>query len=276
VSTLNVSPSFQLNYVDPNPGGSPGVLLLHGLGAAGSSWMLQFPDLIEHGYRPLAPDLRGFGGSTWQGKISVSLLAEDCIVFLNRLGLERIHLAGISMGGVIAQQIALNYPERVEKLVLANTFHRLRPKSPLHWFYYAYRFMVLQVRGLKPQAKMVAHRLFPLPEQEEYRKVMVEQVSQSNTGTYRSAMLMLARFNSTRRLREIRCPVLVITGESDTTVDPRLQAKMTSLIPNARQVVVSGAGHAVSVDHAPEFNRLLLDFLAEGMSIGSDSQDHAK
>jgi 3-oxoadipate enol-lactonase len=261
VTQFNSSPTQSIHFLDPNPGGSPGVLLLHGLGASGDSWILQFPVLMHAGMRPIAPDMRGFGQSSFDGSSSIELMAEDCCALIKYLHVDKVHVVGISMGGVIAEQLAFTHPEIVNRLVLVNTFDQLVSKSPLHWGYYAGRFLLLQLLGLKTQAKTVAKHIFPHPGQEEMRQMLVAEVIQSNPKAYRSAMLALARFNSTSRLKEIQSPTLVITGDCDTTVDPAIQAQMAKKIPGARQVIVNGAGHAVSVDHAEEFNRLILDFL---------------
>lgn len=284
MSDFRPTPDQTIHYLDPNPGGSPGVLLLHGLGASGASWQLQFPALQEAGCRPLAPDMRGFGRSSFPGRLSIELMADDCYALVTHLGLARVHVAGISMGGVIAQQLALSHPDIVTSLVLVNTFHHLRPKSPLHWAYYAFRFLLLQTRGLPAQAHAVSQRIFPQPAQTEMRRLLEAEVAMADPSAYRAAMLALARFNSASKLRRLSVPTLVVTGECDTTVAPALQARLARSIPGAEHVIIPGAGHAVTVTHPDEFNRHLLKFIAMHTpgpqspphSIGSDRRYPAK
>src|SRR5688572_14857596 len=112
-----------LHFLDPNPFGTPGVLFLHGLGVNASSWTLQFPPLIQAGFRPLAPDLPGFGESRYDGRgWSLRRIAAVLAALLDELALGRVHLVGLSMGGAIAQQFVFDTPHLVKKLVLASSF----------------------------------------------------------------------------------------------------------------------------------------------------------
>jgi pimeloyl-ACP methyl ester carboxylesterase len=174
---------------------------------------------------------------------------------------DRTHVVGISMGGAIAIQIALDNPHLVDKLVLVNTFSHLRPEKASVWAYFALRFLLVHTTGMATQAKAVAKRVFPHPEQAELRRLLCNQILQADPAGYRAAMRALAAFDVRRRLSEISLPVLVITGGQDTTVPPVAQLDLANSIPNARQVVISQAGHAVSVDCPEEFNRSVIDFL---------------
>ncbi len=128
---IQLSPQLALHTIEINPHGSPVVLLLHGLGATGESWGLQFPALQEAGFRVLAPDVRGFGKSTNpKGRLTIRDLARDMALLLNYLQAHPAHIVGISMGGAIALQLTLDYPNLVHRLVLVNTFSRLRPGKP--------------------------------------------------------------------------------------------------------------------------------------------------
>ena len=253
----------RLHFLDPHPTGSPAVLLLHGLGANGSMWALQFNDLIAAGYRPIAPDAPGFGDSPYDGRgWNFRRVAADLAALLRERETGPADVVGLSMGGVIAQQFALDYPDLVRKLVLVSTFTVLRPSSLSQWLYFFQRLVVVHLVGLEQQSRIVARRVFPAPEQEALREMAAAQIARADPRAYRAAMRYLGLFDSRRRLKEILVPTLVITGERDTTVSPARQKMLADGIPGARQVILPGGGHAVAIDQAEAFNRELLGFLA--------------
>jgi 3-oxoadipate enol-lactonase len=253
-----------LHFLDPNPSGSPAVLLLHGLGADGTSWTLQLPALCEAGFRPIAPDMPGFGGSPYDGRgWNIRRMAAQMADLLGEMGTGAASIVGLSMGGVIAQQFALDFPQLTRKLVLVSTFSVLRPEDFNGWVYFIRRAVAVLTLGLNAQAQIVARRLFPNPQDEALRAMYLNVVSQANPRAYRKAMLSLGLFDSRKRLGEIRIPTLIITGAEDTTVTPARQRLLVEGIPFSHQVILPQAGHAVSVDQAELFNRTLLDFLKD-------------
>jgi pimeloyl-ACP methyl ester carboxylesterase len=253
-----------LHFLDPQPSNEPAVLLLHGLGVDSSSWILQMEPLAEAGFRPIAPDVTGFGASPYTGGgWSVGQAADSMAALLDELKVGASHVVGISMGGVIAQELALLYPAQVQRLVLANTFARILPDSLSGWIYFAERAILAHTLGVPTQARLVAKRLFPEPGQALLRQELIRQVSAADPRAYRAALRALGLYNSTPRLKEIRSPTLVITGDCDSTVPPRNQRVLASGIQGSKQVVVRGAGHAVSVEMPEEFNRIVSQFLQE-------------
>lgn len=251
-----------LNFLDPNPTGAPVVLLLHGLGVNASSWTLQFPPLIDAGFRPLAPDIPGFGASRYDEQgWSLKRIAATLAAWLDELGSGPVYVVGISMGGAIAQQLVLDHPTRIKKLILVSSFAALRPERPEGWAYLIQRVLLVIFKGIPEQAIFASHRLFPEPEQELLRKLLVEQITQANPRAYKGAMRALAFFDSRKQLKHIKTPTLVISGEKDGTATPFAQKTLAHGIPNAHQIIISGAGHAVSVDHPEEFNKAMMTFL---------------
>ena len=253
-----------LYFLDPNPAGSPALLLLHGLGANSSSWTLQFDPLIAAGMRPLAPDAPGFGQSRYDGRgWSLKRIAADLAKLLDELQTGPVHLVGLSMGGAIAQQFVLDYPQLVRKLVLVSAFSVLRPENLSQWGYFFQRLVVVHTLGLKQQSQIVAWRVFPEAGQETLRQMIMEQISSADPRAYRAAMRALGLFNSQRRLKEIKVPTLVVTGANDSTVSPVRQRLLAEGICGARQVIIPNAGHAVAIDQFEAFNNALLGFLKE-------------
>src|SRR5512136_38426 len=143
----------RLHFLDPNPSGNPAVLLLHGLGADSTSWTLQIPALSEAGFRPVAPDAPGFGQSLYDGGgWNLKGVAAQMADLLGELGTGPAHIVGLSMGGVIAQQFALDFPQLIKKLVLVSTFSVLRPDNFSGWTYFMRRAAVILTLGLRAQA----------------------------------------------------------------------------------------------------------------------------
>jgi pimeloyl-ACP methyl ester carboxylesterase len=101
--TIVRKPGLRLHYLDENSLSAHPVLLIHGLGVSSTSWQLQIEPLVKSGFRVIAPDCRGFGRSSYPGKTSIQSMANDLIQLLSELGLENLHIVGISMGGVIAR-----------------------------------------------------------------------------------------------------------------------------------------------------------------------------
>lgn len=240
------------------------ILLLHGLGVYGVSWAYQVQALSQAGYASLSPDLPGFGMSPAVGHWwSVESAGAEMVRLLDREKIERTVLCGLSMGGAVALHIALTYPDRVNGLVLVNTFAALRPASMSEVVYFLKRGLWSFVVSPSSQAKLVAERIFPNADQEVWREFLVESIRVSDPKMYRQAMIALSRFNETRHLTRLQVPVMVITGKNDTTIPPVVQRKMAENIPGAKHYEIEDGGHGVIVDHYDEVNRLLLKFMAQ-------------
>ena len=237
------------------------LVFLHGLGSCGQDWLLQMPVLADR-FHAIAPDLRGHGQSARpQGRICVADLAGDVTGIMDALGVERAHLVGLSLGGCVAQQIALDCPARVRSLTLVNTFARLDSGEPRTALLVALRMGILGILGLPTQAHFVAARLFPKPEQAPLRQIAAQRIAANDPPTYRRMLVAIKRFDVRDRLGEIRCPTLVIAGERDTTVPLRAKRFLAAHIPGARLEIVADSGHATPVDQPDAFNELLTRFL---------------
>ena len=169
------------------------------------------------------------------------------------------------MGGAQALQIALDYPQYVNRLVLVNTFANMRLTDLRTLPYILARAFVIYTSGLDHQAHMVANRVFPKPEQKQLREELIAQINQSDISAYRTSISALSRFNVNNRLTEIDSPTLVITGKNDTTVPPNIQNSLVNGIPGSIQAVMD-TGHAASVEKPHQFNAILIKFL-QGRAI---------
>jgi pimeloyl-ACP methyl ester carboxylesterase len=262
--TLNLSPRLTLHYLDINPEAKNTVLLLHGLGADGTSWRLQSGVLASAGFRVLAPDMRGFGRSTYPGSSDLAAMAADVAALVAALNCGPVAVAGISMGGTVALHLALDHSALIQRLVLVNTCDRLRPTHFLGWLDYGLRYLCLSLMGMQAQASLVARHTFPHPHQDELRQLLIEQVVQSNWYGYMAALRALGCFNIRPRVGDIRVPTLVVTGMQDTTIPPEDQAALVTGIAGAQHVTIAEGGHGVTIDSYLQFNRILLDYLVQG------------
>lgn len=253
---------MEVYFYDPAPHNPRPVLLLHGLGADGHSWGLQFPDLIAAGFRPIAPDLPGFGHSpALEGHWDIPTITVQMSDWLQERFQTPLPVVGLSMGGTIALQMALTRPEMVSRLALVSTFAYLRPRHWQDMTYLLKRFIVAVTRGSAAQAEMVAFHLFPNPDQAEFRRELIQLILESDPEVYRTAMRAMIRFDVRQRLREIHVPTLVISGALDTTVSLETQNDLARAIPGAQQVIIPEARHAVIADQTQPFNAALLRFL---------------
>lgn len=261
---LQLGEQLFIYYLDNNPIGKPAVLLIHGLGVTGESWGFQLPELIGAGYRAIVPDLRGFGKSSYPGGDNrIEDITEDMACLLSHLSAAPAHVVGISLGGAIALQLALDHTHLVDKLVLINTFAHLRPASLTTWLFYLARGMLISSLGMPTQGRLVGRRMFPGDDLAWLRQQFLRQLSQSNPQAYRSTIHSIIRFNVTDRLEEICAPTLVVTGALDATVTPEVQQLLAARIPNARQVFIRDGRHAMTVVQTELINRILLEFLSE-------------
>lgn len=261
---VTLSTGQNIFYLDNNSSGDSLVLLLHGLGVNGSSWQFQIPALIESGYSPLAPDIPGFGKSQpVRGTLSIAKIAADMAEFMGHFSKNPFAVVGISMGGVIALQLALDFPKLVGRLVLVNTFAHLRLYTWQTFPYFALRAFLVYTLGLPRQSRTVARRIFPRPEQEPFRQSFMEQINQADPRGYRAMMRCLATFDARKRLEVINCPTLIVTGAQDTTVAPENQIELAKGIHHAEHIIIPHAGHAVTIEKPDQINELLVGFLTQ-------------
>ena len=242
-------------------GSGDALLFLHGLGSCGQDWLLQTP-VFGPRFHVIAPDLHGHGQTDKpRQRVSIVQMTVDVACLLDALGITRTHVVGLSMGGCVAQQLALDDPTRVRSLTLVNTFARFDLGELGNAIPLAFRMGILGVLGLPAQARFVAARMFPKPEQAQLRALAAERIASNDMATYIRLLLAISTFNVTRRLSEITCPTLVIAGDRDTTVPLRAKQFLAAHIPGARFELVADSGHATPIDQPETFNRLVMNFV---------------
>jgi pimeloyl-ACP methyl ester carboxylesterase len=242
------------------------VLFLHGLGSCGDDWVLQ-TQVFAGRFRVIAPDLRGHGWSSKPaGPYSVVQLAADVAGLLDVLSIDRAHVVGLSLGGLVAQQMAIDLPHKVHSLTLTNTFARLLSGNLFDMARLVRRGLISLALPMERNAQHVADGLFPYPSQAELNRLTVQRLMGNDRAAYRASIAAIRRFDSRRNLARIATPTLVVTGDRDGTVPRARQRELAFGIDGARWEVVRDSGHATPVDQPDVYNALVMSFIAGGLA----------
>jgi 3-oxoadipate enol-lactonase len=238
------------------------LLFIHGLGSCAEDWQSQI-EYFRDRYRTIACDLRGHGRSSKpRGPYSIEVFARDLASLLRELETGPAHVVGISLGGMVAFELAVDSPERVRSLVIVNSgpavpAETFKQRLPLH-----VRLLYARVLGLRGMAKMIAKRLFPKPEQIGLQRAFIARLAANDRHCYLASLrAIFAGWSVADRLADIRCPVLVLASDHDYTPVALKQAYAARL-PNARVVVVPDSRHALPMEKPREFNAAVATFLA--------------
>jgi pimeloyl-ACP methyl ester carboxylesterase len=245
--------------------GEPLVLVM-GFGGDHLAWGLQIPAFAAK-YRVIAFDNRGVGQSDAPDvPYSTAMMADDAVGLMDGLGIERAHLCGVSMGGMIAQEITLRHPSRVRTLQLHATL--ARPDAYMRSLVEGWRKVRIAL-GREEALRVLALWLFA-PCSYEQRPEFVELVLQNAianphpqplTGYLRQGDAILAH-DTLDRLDRLRCPTLVSVADQDILVPPRFSHAIAQRVPGAELKTIADAGHAYMWERADVFNAMCLEFLA--------------
>jgi len=258
-------PTIRVNgvdiFFDVHGEGEP-LVMLHGLGSSSQDWEHQVPAFAAH-YRVTTPDLRGFGRSAKpRGPYSIAQYAADVRSLLNELDIRRCHLLGLSMGGAIAFQIALDDPGRLASLIIVNSSPSFELSNWRRRLMAWTRQLLPHVFGMRGLSHYVVSHLFPKPEQHELRARLIARGSSNDRDAYIAALHALKGWTVEKRLAEIGTPTLVISAEFDYTPVSEKE-RYVARMRNARLRVIPDSRHASHWDQPQRFNREVLDFLAE-------------
>lgn len=238
------------------------LLLIHGHGSSGRDWELQVA-YFSRRYRVITFDVRGYGTSSKpRGPYSMRLFAEDAAALLQGLGTGPVHVVGISMGGMIALELALGFPGLVKSLVIVNSYPEMRVETWKERLSVVQRFLMVDLLGVRRTGEILSRLLFVKPEQESLREIFVERWAENDKRAYRAGLRAIIGWDVEARLGEIQCPVLVVASDEDYLPVEEKQAYVAR-IPRARLVVIRDARHAVTAERPEEFNQVVGEFLAE-------------
>lgn len=249
-------------------GDGPPLLLITGMGGSCRGWLaLQVP-AFSRTHRTVIYDHRGVGESDDSGQpYSTGDLADDAAALLEVLGIERAHVLGSFMGGMVAQELALRHPERVDRLVLVGTYARPDAKRRL----LIETWLDLAQQKAPPERLLRERVLWTLTDQTFEQRDLVERMLEG----YRNDGFPLSfdslerqcraclEHDSSERLAQLTRPTLVVCGEQDALTPPRLHRELVAALPDAHLVTIPSAAHLVMVEAAERFNDTVLQFLSE-------------
>jgi 3-oxoadipate enol-lactonase len=253
------------------------LLCVMGLGADLTGWSLQLPLWSEH-YRAIVFDNRDVGRSSYaRAEYEVRDMATDTIALADALALERFHLLGISMGGAIAQEVALSAPQRVKTLTLCVSYG-----GGGRWALERAR-LELQSSPRKSDEEVLDELLLLTFSEATYeqpgriemmRNLIIEYPHRQRREGLLRQLSASARYEARDRLAGLKMPVNVIAAEQDLLVPVWKSRELAQLIAGARLSVVPGAAHAINVERPDELAELVLEFLRAadaGQIEGSDA-----
>lgn len=249
-------------------GGGAAVLLIAGLGLDAGSWQPQIEPLA-HGHRVIVFDARGTGAAPApEPPYSIDDMAEDAVAVLDALGIGRAHVVGFSMGGLVAQTLAVRHPGRAASLTLAATVLRLPPRSRAvidAWARMAAAGLDREPFVREQVAWVFTDRVLADAALTDAIVAGLCQAPFSAAGFTGQAAACLG-FDSTSWAANIAVPTLVVAGREDILIPIAASEALAATIPRARLAVLNGAGHGFPIEAADAFNRVVLDFLAEGVA----------
>ena len=263
-----------MNIIDMGSG-EP-VIFIHGLSGCWQNWLEQLP-LFARDHRVIAVDLPGFGQSEMPAEeISISGYADASDELMDKLDIETARIVGNSMGGFIGAELAIQHPERVERLVLVaaaglsiesirterTTGLRHRAENILFFTlgHIASRSATVALRPRLRAALLMTVAAHPakLP-----GPLAAQQVLGSGKPGFSDALEAMCRYPLRDRLEKIACPTLIVWGEKDILVPVKDAAIFEELIPDSRKIIYKDTGHVSMMERPERFNSDVKAFLDE-------------
>ncbi len=258
--------SISINY-ETYGEGEP-LLLIMGFGMPGAAWLPSLPMLT--GFKCIYFDNRGTGDTDKpDGAYTIPDMAEDASNLFAALGIAKAKVFGVSMGGMIAQELTLRHPGQVTKLVLGCTTAggpTAKMAAPEVGAQLVGAFALMQtdidkaldqiLPVLYPPAFIAAH-----PEVKEFMKVAMKQVPPTPPASIAATAVGVQQFNAYERLDQIKCPVLIVHGELDVLVPPENAHIIKSRIPHAELFMIANAGHGFQAADPMGINARIVEWL---------------
>ena len=238
------------------------ILFIHGLGSSSRDWEPQVAFFAKH-YQVVTFDVRGHGQSGKPpGPYSIPLFATDTAELIKSLGIAPAHVVGISMGGMIAFQLAVSAADLVRSLVIVNSGPEFILRTFKERIGGLQRLLIVRLLGMRKMGQVLSKRLFPKPEHEELRRVFVERWAENDRRAYSDAMRAIVGWSVSDRLGDIRSPTLVIAADEDYAPVSLKEAYIAKM-PQAELVVIADSRHATPAERPEQFNEALMAFLSK-------------
>lgn len=261
-----------VHYQEAGESSAPPLVLIHGFASSNLVWSKVLLPFAEAGFRVIAPDLLGYGysGKPRNLEYTIASQAKMVVGLLKQLDIARVALIGSSYGGAVAATIALDYPERVGKLVLVGAVTNNRPT----------RYMLMRLFGspiigdiLSPLV-VGSRRLLRMRMKRVYdrhaweldeRRVQARHLPLATRGTHRAVIRTVRRWDAERISREahlLKQPTLIVWGDTDREVPLTDGERLQQEIPDSRLSVFRDCGHLPHEEYPAEFTTLVREFLA--------------
>jgi len=231
------------------------LVFIHGLGEVKEGWSNQFEFADQ--YELIIPDLRGHGEYQSPGEISIPNFAQDIICLLKELGIESAHICGLSMGGMVAQEIYRQAPEMCRSLMLVSTFHY----APRRLGKLFLKFRQARVENKSPDVLRETAAKVCLYSWTKENFDTFYQFYQPNKEFYFKSMEACLHVNNLSLLPTIKVPTLIIGGQYDSVIPVWVQLFMHKQIPHSEFVILRNTGHIAKLEAKDQFNQVLRNFL---------------
>ena len=192
----------------------------------------------------------------------MSMFAADTVSLLKALGIENPHIVGLSLGGGVAFQMAVDASLPIKSLVIVNSTPELLIRTLKDRLMVWQRIAIVNLLGMRKMGEVLSKRLFIKPEQEGIRQIFADRWAENDQRAYLNSMRALVGWSVSARIGSISCPTLIISADQDYSPISVKEA-YTAEIPGARLAVIPDSRHATPVEHPDEFNQVLQKFLAE-------------
>ena len=250
---------IEVNYTVEGDG--PWLTMSHSLACNLQMWDEEAKRLSKR-YKVLRYDTRGHGASgAPAAAYTLELLADDLHALLQALGVQSTHFVGLSMGGMIGQTYALKYPGMFRSLALCDTTSRYPAEAAGLW---AERIKTVEAQGMEPLVESTLARWFTAPFRQTHPDVVQKvaaMIRATPTTGYVGCSHAIPNINLTARLKEIRCPALVIVGKDDAGTPVAMAEDIHRALPGSELVVIPSAAHLSNLEQPDAFNRALGDFI---------------
>lgn len=238
------------------------VLFLHGVGGGAQSWYPQINSFALK-YQAAAWNMPGYGKSILHGGMSFPDLAAALLALLDDRGWTKIHLVGHSMGGMVAQEFAVDHQDRLHSLTLSATSPAFgRPDGDFQKKFIDARLAPLAAGGtMADLARELVETMMSAEADPNGRQLAYDCMANVPANTYRAAVECIVSFEQRANLPNIQVPTLVLAGEADTNAPAPMMEKMAAKIPGARFVCLPELGHLANLEDPLAFDAALSEFL---------------